>query len=804
MLSVYLVTLLRHLRKHSNIAVINIVSYGFGIAACLILIQYIYYETSYDKFYKDHESIYRVSLDNYYGGVYQGSTAFTFLPIGPELKNRYSEIEEFTVVNTRLEVVTYEDKSFFEKHILVADTNYFKVFFHEMLKGSPIDASPNDIFISETIATKYFGAGDPIGKEMKVFREFYNVKGVFKDLPANTHLKFDILCLVAVRESTDWNVPYMYSYVKLNGDPESFSQKLRSFSEEFSQLSNQQSVADYSFQLKIQPMANIHLQSALLDELELNGRLEDIYILAAIVILILIITCFNYINLTNAINSARLKEAFIRKIHGASYQSTMTQHIVESIAINITGFTIAFFFLIVFVKWIGPYYDFPSLSMDWTSTMNYYVLLVVFITALILSGIVPAIFSSYTNLGQFPNTTSSMRKLNTGFTRNIAFVQFVISCILISGALVVLKQIRFMRERDLGFSDKGVMALEINALSYRLNEDHFLKVKNDLEKIASIEDVSFSSCLPGEQLINTSIRLAAEPAESTKNCDVQVITSDYFSVYGMEMVEGRIFSEDNPADVLTVVVNETLAKQLNKDDYENIINKAVTVDWARSPVNFTIIGVVKDYHHYSKKQEIQPMLFIQLKNTFSVFRISVKNSDKANWKSNEHLIQKALKDHLTEPYSKRGVQVVFDVVDVESAYNTQYGSDEQFSKFLNALTFLAISMAGIGFFSLASTTARKRTREIAVRKVYGANVVNMSKLLLTYFFKVAGSAFIISLPVSYYFVQSWLNNFPIRIEIDSSFILAPIIITSVLILLSVGYHVLKVVFINPIHHLRNE
>lgn len=800
----YLIVLLRHLKKRANIAVINMLSYGFGIAACLILIQYIYYETSYDKFYKDYENIYRISLDNYYSGDYQNSTAFTFLPIGPELKEKYSEVQEFTVVQNRTEVVSVEEKTFFEKHILVADTNYFRIFPHDMLKGITGDARPTDIFISETIATKYFGETDPIGNTMKVFRDFYTVKGVFKDLPANTHLKFDILCMVPVRESNDWNVAYMYSYVKLNGDSKGFSQKLKSFSKEFSQLSNQQSEADYTFQIKLQPLASIHLQSALLDEFELNGQLEDIYTLAALVIIILIISCFNYINLTNAINSDRSKEIFIRKIHGAPHQSTIAQHITESLALNVAGFAIGLFFLIAFTEWIGPYYDFPYIRMDWTNTVNYYTLVVIFAIALILSGIIPAILTSYSNLAQFPNRTSTTNKVNIGFTRNMAFVQFIISCVLISGALVVLKQITFMEEDDLGFSDKGVMALQINSISYRQNEDNFLKVKNDLEKITSIENVSFSSCLPGEQLINTSIRLSADPVEHTKNCDVQVITSDYFAVYGMEIVEGRMFSETNPGDVNAVVVNQSLAEELNRGDYKNIINNEVTVDWARRPVNFTVVGVVKDYHHFSKKREIQPMLFIPLKNSFGVFRISVKYSDKGNWKSNEHLIQKALKDNMAAPYSKRGLQVAFDVIDVQSAYSEQYRDDEHFSKFLNALTFVAISMAGIGFFSLASTTTRKRTKEIAIRKVYGAQVVDMSILLSTYFIKLGGVAFIISMPISYFLVQDWLSQFSSRIDIGAWFIFFPLIITVGLTVLSITYFILKLAFVNPVNHLRNE
>jgi putative ABC transport system permease protein len=388
----------------------------------------------------------------------------------------------------------------------------------------------------------------------------------------------------------------------------------------------------------------------------------------------------------------------------------------------------------------------------------------------------------------------------------MAFVQFMISFILISGAFVVLRQLKFMREGDLGFSDNGVIAVEISPLSYRRNEIHFQKLKNDLEKDASIENVSFSRKVPGELLIASSVRVADEPLENTQICHIEIATSDFFTIYGIEIVAGRIFSEHRETDENTILINEALARKLDKFNFKNMVGKEVTVDYARQPVNFTVIGIVNDYYHASKKQEILPMLFAPLKFANSVARISIKtnNASEVNSKRIEDLIRKSLKDNIAEANAGRGWDVGFGVIDVELNYNKQYSDEEQFSKFVNALSVLTILMAGIGFFSLASTAIRKRTKEIAIRKVHGAKVEDVSFILFGYFLKLAGLAFIISVPISYFLIQDWLNDFPLRIDIDSWFVLWPLIITVSLVLLSVSYHVLKAVIINPVEHLRNE
>lgn len=802
----YLITLFRHLKKHWNTTIINILSYGLGIASCLILVQRITYDTSYDKFYSDYESINRITLDNYYSGIYQNSTAFTFVPLGIELKEKYHEVQEFTTIQDRSnDVVSVGETTYLEKHIIAADINYFKVFSLDMVDGSSEVVNPNDVFISERAATKLFGDVNSIGSLIKVYSSLYTVRGVYRNLPTHTHLKFDILLIHSVRESNDWNVPYMYTYVKLKTDAKSFEEKLENFSAEFSPLADSQTEGDYSFKLKVQPITSIHLESNLSNEMEINGKLENVYILLAIAVMILAITCFNYINITNTINESRRKEVFIRKIHGASARHSFSHHIIESLILNLFGFVVAILLLIGFINWDNTFSS-AFAGVDWTNSLNYYILLVLFTLALIISGVLPGFFIAYKNRSHFLSKASLMNNTNVSFARNIAFVQFMISFILISGAFVVLRQLKFMREGDLGFNSSRVMAVEISPLSYRNNEIHFLKIRDDLEKAASIENVSFSRKVPGEELIISSVRITDEPLENTQNCNIEITTSDFFTVYGIETIAGRIYSEPRAADVNTILVNESLARKLAKFNFKDIVGREVTVDYARRPVNFTVVGVVKDYYHASRKREILPMLFIPLKYTGSVSRISIRsnNVSEGNIRFTEDLIRKSLKDNITEANSGRGLNVGFGVIDVESHYNKQYSDEEQFSKFVSVLSVLTILMACVGFFSLASSTIRKRTKEIAIRKVHGAKVEDVTFVLFGYFLKLAGVAFLISLPISYFLIQDWLHDFPIKIEIDSWFVLWPLFITTSLVLLSVSFHVFKAVILNPVEHLRNE
>lgn len=806
----YLATFIRHLKKHWSIALLNIFSYGMGVAACIIIMQHILYETSYDKFHENYQETYRLQLDHYYSDAYQNSTAVSFYPLGDELKKRYPEVQE----SARMEKinnasVTVNQNTFLEDRIFFVDSTLFDVLSFNIIKGTRDKVTPKDVFISEKIAGKYFGSENPIGGTIRINNYVLQVKGVFSDLPDNSHIKCDFLRIVTyVRDWTnDWQIYSHYTYITLKGDPNDFNKRLEEFSEELSLVADQQSGVEYKFLAKLQPLSSIHLESDLQFEHELNGSLRDVYVLFGIAIMILLISNINYVNMTNTINSDRSKETFMRKIHGASRRHALSQHVVESFVLNLFGFGVAVLFLMAFIYWVGPAFDFSDLKIDWSNSLYYQVVVGIFLVSFILSGILPAVLSSSSNLAQFLSKSSPAHGSRERFTRNIAIAQFVISYILISGALVATKQLRFLHDEKLGFDPDRVIGLTIKPLEYPRFETKFKRLREDLESNSSIQNASYSYVIPGETFkADASIRFTDESSENSKFCFLQMISPNYFDTYGIEIIAGRTFSDDRATDVDGVILNESLVRDLNVKSNAEVIGRQVTIPYFGEYGNFKVLGIVNDYHHESIKQEIQPQVFFSIRNRGYCGKISVQMSPTKNtsWKEDVDFVQNTLATNFSEIYAQSGMGVAAAVKDMKVAYYDQYSGDEQISKLVSALAFLGILMAGIGFFGLASSTTRKRTKEMAIRKINGAPMINLAKILVVYFLKLVGIAFVFSLPISYYLVQGWLSDFPIRISLGFWFVLWPLLITAVLTVVSVSYHIIKVVLVNPVYILRNE
>lgn len=806
----YVTPFFRHLKKHWVIALLNIFSYGLGIAACIVIVQNISYETSYDKFYDKYEMIYRVQLDHFYNNTFQNSTAVSFYPVGPELKKNYPEILDFARVRKITSaIVAAGENSFLEDRVYFADSTLFNLFSIPMIKGSVEKVGANSVFLSESMAKKYFGTDNPIGNTIRIDFQILPVIGVFRDIPNNSHWKCDIINIVGHEQymTDNWKNYGYHTYVKLRGDSESFKDKLKSFSQEFSQIANLQSGVVYGFDAKLQPLADIHLQSDLQNEHESNARLQDIYILLGVAVMILIISCFNYVNMTNAINATRSRETFIRRIHGASNKNALTQHMIESLVLNIVGFGIALFILGVFIQWVGPMFNFYDVRIDWADAVYYYTLVAIFIIAFLFSGVFPSIMAASTDLSHFLSRSSTTTGMNGNLTKSMAIAQFVFSYILISGGLVVTKQLTFVSERSLGFDYEDVVAITLNPIPYTNFENGFNKLRDDLERQSSIHQTTFSFGIPGERYDqDASFRFTSEASETAKFCFIQMVAENYFATYQIEFIEGRSFSNEMASDLNAVVVNQALARKLNIKDDKNIIGKQITVPVNNEYRDLRVIGVVKDYHHESLAHGIDPVIYYPIRSNGFCSKISVRMSKgrEASRSEDVELIQETFRRNFSSIYSQFDLPTTYNIKDVKAGYKEQYKNDEQFSKLVNTLAFLAIIMAGIGFFGLASSTTGKRTKEIAIRKINGAKTSQVSGLLLSYFLKLIGIAIVISLPISYLVAVRWLNEFPFRTEIGLWFVLWPIVVTAILSVLSVTYHVVKVVIVNPVSILRNE
>jgi putative ABC transport system permease protein len=800
MISSYLKSARRFFRKNIGLIALNVTVFGIGLAACVLILQKVSYEYSYDKFNSGYENIYRVSLDHYYPfDTYQSSTAGAFYPIGDQLKEEYAEIKEFARVSSKRTnyTVTVGDNSFRENNVYLVSPSFFKIFTVDITKGDTIEMGAKDVFLSQSRATKLFEETNPVGASLDLGGNLLKVKGVYKDVPNNSHFKYDILIVVMENKAqmSNWQNYNVYNYIKLNEgvDRKEFEEKLKPFNKEYSKLSDEQSSVDYRWEIKLQPLSSIHLESDLDFEHEINGDLEGVYLLMVMAFLILTISCFNYVNLTNSMYAKRLSEFFVRKLHGATSGNLLKQYALESFILLFIGFVIG-----GVVLFLLPYVSDYSVSIRSQTGWFYGGLLGIIAVCFLLSVVVPSFAFAVVNPLLFANGQNASNPLLKGLGKPLIVVQFVVSFILIAGALTIDRQLGFITTKNPGINISDVITVDFPGLRYSEHEGALNKMSVDLKKHPTIQSVSFSEDVPGTKFSSDgSIRFVENSSDQAILNYYQTVSSEYFNTYEMTILEGRVFDERRPADSLAILVNESMAKKLNVVKYHDLIGRKVTMPWGRDYSVFEIVGVVKDYYHESLKNAIVPCVFIPIKLGGSCNKVSVRlnNADAATRKEAIALIKKTQEDLFSH---------AFRSAFVEDNYSGQYNSYAEISRLIKALAFLAILMAGVGLFGLASNETEKRTKEVAIRKINGAAVSDIYVLFLKYFLRLIALSFVISLPVSFYFAIDWLNNFAVKIDIGAWFIGIQILITGVVGLVSISYYLIKATLKNPIVVLRNK
>ncbi|MBL3658741.1 ABC transporter permease [Fulvivirga sediminis] len=792
----------RSIKKRWVLTLLNIIGYGVGVAACLLVLHNILYETSYDKFNKSHENIYRVQLDHFYSDVYQNSTAISFYPIGPELQNRYPEVIDFTrvqIVNNA--TVEHEENRFLEERVFTADSSFFRMFSLDLIKGSFSNLNRLDVFMSESLARKYFGQDDPINQMITVLGRSCEVKGVYKDLPPNTHLQHDMIVVRPnfARLEENWAGYAYHTYLMLEPgtDIERLEDKLKAFSEEFSQVSDEQSSVEYSWKMNLMKLSDIHLKSDVDFEHQANGNMTNIYILIIVAAFVLLISGFNYVSLTNSINAERIGDVFVRKLHGASKASVLKKYAVESLILNLTGITLAVILTLILSRVSETQALDFNFAIDWSNPSYYLLLGGVIILSFIFSGLIPALVFTSLNPLKYLKGEYFRSKKNKNFGKVLSMLQFAISFILISGAFTINKQLNYINQHDLGFENKDVVVLNTPRMPYEDNRSSLNKFRTDLMSSSLIQDVGFSEFIPGVKYTrDVSIRLEDEPAENAIFCYAQTITSEYLKVYDIDLKAGRSFDNDRDADIESIMINEALARELGITDYNSLINKIVVMPWHEEYRTFKIVGVVEDYHHESIKNAVQPCVFVSLRNDGLAYNTSIKLLPRKDAKEVVQFVETT--------YNTNFPDRVLDLFYADVFYKQQFESDVQFANLIELFALLAILMSGVGLLGLASNETRKRTREVAIRKVNGAGMRDITKLFVMHFLKQIGVTMLIALPVSLYIADNWLDNFAARVDIGLWFFIWPILITILISVLSMGHHVFKVAIVNPVRILKDE
>ena len=799
MLKNYLKTTFRNLSRHKGYAFINIFGLAVGMACCILILSYILTELSYDKYHEHTDQIYRVATDVNAGG-FIAKLAISNAPLGPALKNNYPEVLQFARIQPRdKQFVAYENRRFFEGGVLWADNSIFNVFSFPFTKGDPVSAlqTANSIVLTEESAKKYFGDTDPLGKMLRFNnQDNFTVTGVVEKVPHNSHFSFDMLCSLETRYAQNrenmevWLNFNLYTYLLLPEDYDFkiLEQKLPEVVDKY--MGNDLKAMGGEIHYFLQPLTGIHLHSNLENEISGNSRISYIYIFSAIALFILLIACINFMNLATARSAVRAKEVGLRKVVGALKKQLIMQFVGESLLISI----FAFIFSLVLLRFVLPVFSSISgrdLHLDFMGIpwlIPGLIGLVIFVG--LIAGSYPAFFlSSFKPVTVLKGQIKSGRA-STTFRCILVISQFVISITLIIGTSIILKQLNFVKNKNLGFDKGNLIVSEL--MNSRLRQSQ-QSIKAELKKVPGVINAATSHVVPGQDANVQPFIPEGFSQEQAQMMQSINIDPEFIPTYGIELIEGRNFSHEFTTDAdKAVIINETA---MRKFGWDTAVGKTIQVpgnivsEWNQR----SIIGVVKDIHIDSLHSIIMPLCLSNESNYFNTITIRINPK---NVSETLGLLQEKWKT--IDPVNP------FDFFFLDEYFGRQYASDERLRNIFGAFTLFAIFIACLGLFGMASFMAEQKTKEIGIRKVLGASIPGVVTLMSRDFIKLVLAANVIAWPIAYFTMQSWLQNFAYQTGITIWIFVQTAALAIGIALITVSYQSIKSAFTNPVDAIKHE
>jgi putative ABC transport system permease protein len=795
----YLHIALRNIKKHKSYSLINILGLAIGMACCILITSYVLYELSYDKYHENAGSIYRLKSDAQIGDNH------LLIPKSSPPMSEYM-VENFPEVLSAVRFrelgnvpVRYRENQYYEDHIYYTDNSVFDIFTFPLLKGNPQTAlkTAYSAVITTDIAKKYFGNEDPIGKVLKVDEsENYTITGVVSTIPRNSHFIFDILCSFETHASRNkmnmknWLSLNYYTYILIQEgyDYRKLEQKFPAMIE--NNAGGIIKAVNGDLKLTLQPLTSIYLHSQMEQEISRTSNIAYVYIFSIVALFILFIACMNFMNLSTARSANRAQEVGMRKVLGAHRAKIIRQFLSESILYSVLGCVVA----LLFVEAALPLFR----SVSGINLRIIFLENIQFIPGLIgltiivglIAGSYPAFFLSAFQPIRVIKGSLKTGAANARFRSVLVIFQFTISIVLIIGTIVIFNQLQYMKNSRLGFRKEQVVVFPISDES---TVESLAPFKGELKSYPGIVNVAASSHVPGQTtyynpFLPEGFTRDQMPWMGQLNVDV-----DYLPTLEIEFVAGRNFSPELKTDqASSVIINETAARRFGwKDPVGKTImelsNKGVFT------LKRTVIGVVKDFHIDSLHRRIGPLLITnnpEWLNTLSV-RISPDS------------IPKTL-GFLSEKWNQHNPHRPFQYFFLDDSFDAQYRADEKLSKIFSYFSILAIFIACLGLFGLASFTAEQRTKEIGIRKVLGASISGIVKLLTKEFSKWVLAANVIAWPVAYYAMNKWLQGFAYRIGMEFLTYVLAAIVTLAIALLTVSYQAVRAAKTDPVNSLRYE
>ncbi|WP_143959831.1 ABC transporter permease [Litoribacter populi] len=811
----YIKVSLRNLAKKKAYSLINILGLAVGITSCLLIVLFIQHEFSYDRFFKDHERVYRMPLERIYPNH---STYYAVVPhsFAARAKESFGEIEEATiaarVTNQELTYINEREESvrFVEEIILAADSSFLKVFPMDPVGGKygNLLTKADEIVISEEFAGRYFGSEDPIGKVIKLGEEMeFAVSAVIPDLPENSHMKFSALISILAhpmitRENYTTFSAYTYFKLREGVDPKVIESKMPQLVDtyaagqierELNKSWTEYKAAGNGYRYFLQSLSSIHLDPQNIEaQMKPSGNINSIYILIGVAILILGIACVNFMNLSIARSAERAKEIGVRKVMGSLRQQLMGQFLTEAFCLAALGVIIA---LALTVLLMPAFNELTEKQIE----LPFNLLTVIGFVGLVLvvgllAGIYPAtVLSSFKPVEVMKGKFTGSQ--NGQWIRNgLVVFQFWISIILIIGTLVIRNQMQYMQEVSLGFDKEHVLVLETG---FNFEPQKLQTFVEEIRGLPEVKEAAATFALPGREGAFFGIHFQPEGSSEILTTKSMVVADGLAETLGLELVEGRWFSE-NSHDSLYVILNETAVQLM---DIENPIGaKLIEVrneEDETQVLQHTIIGIVRDFNFLSLRDEITPLV-LQSNELFGVGGQFVV----ARIHPNE--IPNAISAIETK-WMQIGPEQAFQYSFLNENLNNQYRQEQQVGQIFSIFSGLAIFVSCIGLFGLSAYVTSLRTKEIGVRKVLGASVYGVILMLNKDFSKMILLAFLLAAPVAWWLMDKWwLENFAFRVNVNGWVMLAAGLLVLLLAWLTVSFQTFKAALANPVESLKSE
>ncbi|WP_163417233.1 ABC transporter permease [Flagellimonas sp. HSM57] len=800
----------RSLKKQPFFSFLNVFGLAIGISSGLLISLYIHDELSFDKMFADTERIHRVDLDVKFGGT-ESKMAVASAPMADALVTDFPQVElatRFSSGGNALIREKDENQNVKEPYVTFVDASFFEMFGLKLLLGDEATAltEPNTLILTKTAAEKHFGVNEALGQTMILNNvETYTVTGVIEDMPKNSFLRdYSVFMAMAGYEdalSPEWTSNNYPTFFKLapGADVKNFQHQLQSLfgtyvipyaQRFFPGISEEQfKAAGNHFYISSTPLTRIHLHSNLESEMSANSSIQNIYILSFIGLFLIVLASVNFMNLSTAYSLKRSKEVGVRKTLGSTKITLLWQFLMESGLITFISLVAALILAVALLPLFNGLAG-KEISIPFTNPMFWIVLVVMTLLLGLFSGAYPAFFMSRF-IPAVVLKGSGEKSVGGGKIRNVLVVfQFAISVFLIVSTIVVYQQLNFIQKKDLGFSKSQVLVIE----DVFAAGDKARTFKEEVGRIGQVESVTLTGFLPtpSYRTNTTFFKEGSTHQENTINMQTWRIDHDYLSTLDMELISGRNFDRQFVSDSTAMLLNESAVAILGITP-EEVLGMRLSRDLGEQDAEFfKVVGVVKDFHFESLKKGIGA-LSMTLGNSTGALAVKLESEDfSSSIAAIENIWRKVAPG---QPFNYRFM---------DDAFNSTYEAEQKLGKIFMVFTILSILIACLGLFGLAAFNAEKRTKEIGVRKVLGASVSQITYRLTIDFLKLVGIAILISLPLGWYAMNTWLEDFSYRINIGIEILVLAALLAVTVAIITVSYQSIKAAIVNPVKSLKTE